>query len=80
MAALAYAYLVTPAEIAGLFLSAATLATALGTLVTALKNKSKGEQTHDLVNSMSERNQVLEKESSRLEGFQAGRLRERKRT
>jgi len=64
---------VNPSDIAALILSIATLATSVATLISSLRSGVQTDRTHELVNSMHTRTTVLEKEKSRLEGFQAGR-------
>jgi len=63
----------TPGEIASLIVATATLVTAIGGFVVALRTGSKVEATHELVNGHSEALTTLTGKAAYAEGLLAGR-------
>lgn len=56
------------AELGGLLVSIATLVSSVAGLIVASGARQRINQTHELVNGMSTRNVILEKQESRAEG------------
>jgi len=70
---------VTPGEVAGLLVAAATFITSVAGLVVAVRSSGTAARTHDLVNGQSQRLEAMNAASARESGFQAGVRQERDR-